>query len=143
MLLKLYISSEAAQTLDDYVKRLKRSHPVRAVVVFGSAAKGGWNHRSDIDVLIVSDSMGTDWFERNLAAQKLSRGRIQAFVVTSDEVESAIESHAYLIWEALHDGVVVFDDGVFETARAALMELMGSGRVARREQGWDLRSTAT
>ncbi|MBD3406288.1 MAG: hypothetical protein GF411_09280 [Candidatus Lokiarchaeota archaeon] len=101
---------------------LTNRYEIQCVVVFGSAAKSGWNYRSDIDLLIVSDDMGSDWYERNLAAQKLSRGKIQSFVVPLDEFRLATQQRRYLIWEALYDGVPIVDNGIFTEAQKLFLE---------------------
>lgn len=133
---KLSISKPHASKLKLFLDALRTSYAVRAVVVFGSAAKGSWNYRSDFDVLIVSDSMGDTWYDRALKAYEVSEGKIQPFVVTSEEFRAAVESRRYILWEALHDGIVVEDDGIFSGMRGLLLGLIADGVIAKRTNGW-------
>ncbi len=138
MHVQLYINEESQAKLSHFVDNLLQSYSVRAIVVFGSAATNRWNYRSDIDVLIVTDSMGNNWFERTLNAYSFSIGKVQPFVVNSQEFESAIENRRYIIWEALYDGIVIRDDGIFLSMRNKLMKLVKDGLLIRRINGWEI-----
>ncbi len=80
--------------------------------------------------------MGKDWFERNLAAQRVVSGGVQVFVLTSSEILSAINDRRYVVWEALHDGLVIFDDGVFTSVRSQFMSMIQRGLIKKRSMGW-------
>ncbi len=133
---KLSIDDSASRKLERFISKLLSKYEVRSIVLFGSAVKGTWNYRSDIDILIVSDSMGNDWHERNLNAQMLSEGKVQPFVIPSDELESAIDNRRYIVWEALYDGVIIKDDGVFADVRRRFLSLIDDGRLIHLDKGW-------
>lgn len=80
--------------------------------------------------------MGNDWHERNLNAQMLSEGKVQPFVIPSDELESAIDNRRYIVWEALYDGVIIKDDGVFADVRRRFLSLIDDGRLIHLDKGW-------
>lgn len=132
----LSLDEKGKKILDEFIHRLTESFDIHAVVVFGSAVKGGWNHRSDIDLLIISDDMGSDWYHRNLAAQQLSKGKIQPFVVTLDDFRLATRNRRYLIWEALYEGIAIVDDGVFSQAQARFRRFISEEHLKKRSNGW-------
>ncbi len=132
----LFVDDKTRERLLLSISRLRESFTIRSAVVFGSSVKACWNYRSDIDLLIVSDSMGKDWFERNLAAQRVVSGGVQVFVLTSSEILSAINDRRYVVWEALHDGLVIFDDGVFTSVRSQFMSMIQRGLIKKRSMGW-------
>lgn len=133
---KLFIDKDSSIKLENFTHKLLNACEIRAIVIFGSAVTGNWNYRSDIDILIMSDAMGDDWFECNLRAYELCEGRVQPFVVNSEEFLTSIEDRRYIIWEALHDGVIVRDDDIFAKMRDRLMSLITEGQLIRLSNGW-------
>ncbi|NHJ15130.1 MAG: nucleotidyltransferase domain-containing protein [Candidatus Thorarchaeota archaeon] len=138
MLEKLSMSDQHKYKLRVFVDAMQKSYKFRAVAIFGSVAKGGWNYRSDLDVLVVSDDMGDTWHERTLRAYEKSEGGVQPFVVTSQEVHTAIQERRYLIWEALYDGIFVCDDGILSEGRKRLLFAINNNIVSKRDNGWTI-----
>ena len=52
--------------LIDFLRKFYSNYLAEFIILFGSSAKGNFNYKSDIDLLIVSDSIQGDYFERIL-----------------------------------------------------------------------------
>lgn len=81
-----------------------------AMIVFGSAARGGWRAgRSDVDVMVVLKDDGRESLERVGHALLLARysARIEAILLREDEVAQAADVFPLLYEEVREDGVVV------------------------------------
>lgn len=122
--------------LDEYIAKL--SHLVRlgAVVVFGSRARGDHWEASDIDLLVISsDFHGKDRLERfDLLLEPWSG--IPALEPTGVTPEEVLGEGHLLLWDALDQGRVLLDDGIFAKARARLHERIAGGELRATPGGW-------
>jgi predicted nucleotidyltransferase len=87
-----------------------------AMIVFGSAARGGWRPgRSDIDVMVVLRDDGHEVLERIGHSLLVARyaARIEAIVLRSDEVASSADVFPLLFDEVREDGVVIHGTSPF------------------------------
>ncbi len=124
--------------LEHFLTKLFGRYEIECVILFGSTVKGKSNYRSDFDVLIISDDMGEDWFERNTNAFKLSIGLVQPFVLTKTEFEMAITNRQMIVWEALADGVIIMDNGMGKTQIDRFNLLIQEEKIKRTNQGWQI-----
>lgn len=124
------------------MEKLLTKYNIDVLILFGSVAKGLDNYRSDIDVLIVSDDMGRDWFERHQNAYSLSIGLIQPFVLTKNQFENAIENRQTIVWEALTDGKLLKDTGIGKLMIQRFNKLIENGEIERMKKGWKINSKA-
>lgn len=91
-----------------FVAALDEDIGLRAAVVFGSVARGDFNDRSDIDVLIVAECLPADAAERQRTVGSPAPGGIEAVVWTPDEWRSrreqgdpvAVDVEAHGVWLA-------------------------------------------
>lgn len=58
----------------------------------------------------LDQDMGQDWFTRHQNAFTLSIGLLQLFL-TPEEFSHAIENRQTLVWEAITDGILLYDPG--------------------------------
>ncbi|MHA1232003.1 MAG: nucleotidyltransferase domain-containing protein [Candidatus Helarchaeota archaeon] len=54
-----------------FLEGLPEKFDIEFVILFGSLIKGNWNHHSNIDFLIVSDSVKRNFFQRLYEIQKI------------------------------------------------------------------------
>lgn len=79
---------------------------VRAVVVFGSVARGDFHDSSDVDVLIVADGLPERVLERN-AVVGLPPPRVEFVAWTPDEWRRERDRGNPIAVEASHHGLVL------------------------------------
>jgi len=110
--------SEREQLVDAarrWAARLDPELEVRAVVVFGSVARGDFNVWSDLDVLVIADHLPLRWSER-LALFGASRPpRLSPLGWTTAELQRQLARGNPIAVEARDHGVVVA--GSAEAAR--------------------------
>ena len=124
--------------VEHFLKQLLAKFKIETVFLFGSLAKGTSNYRSDADLLIVSDDMGNDWFERHKNAFSLSIGFVQPFVISTTEFVNAIENRQTIIWEALADGLLLVDHGLGKKQMEMFHNLIMNGNLKRLPKGWEI-----
>lgn len=54
-MVKKAINTEIINSIEKFIKEIKKKYNVEAIILFGSYAKGTENEDSDIDIAIVSD----------------------------------------------------------------------------------------
>lgn len=110
--------------------------PARAVVLVGSRARGTHWRGSDIDVVVVAesfegmpralriDSLLEPWFDE-LALEPMG--------FTPSET---LDADGLYLWDALADGRVLQDDGIWAEARARVEARIRRGELLRTPGGW-------
>ena len=118
--------------LVDYVVRVvsERLERVEAVIVFSSWARSGGGEWSDLDVLIVADSVrDVEPLDRFTLFPELLARRVEVFPYTFEELESMARRGNPLALSALIEGHVVF-------ASSRVLELASwARRTYRRGRG--------
>jgi hypothetical protein len=90
-----------------YVRRLAARQPVLAAAVVGSVARGDFNVWSDVDVVVVAESLPAGAPERSLLLAKDAPGGVQPIGFTPQELAEARRRGNPLAEEALTEGVVL------------------------------------
>lgn len=89
-------------------KRLKEQYGAKEVILFGSYARGEEREDSDIDLLVISDTM--ERFERQATVRRLIRDikkgiAVSPIVLTSAELEDRQKCGDHFIEEIMHTGI--------------------------------------
>lgn len=122
--------------LDAFTEAMKGIISVEAMVVFGSRATGDNLEGSDYDILVLSpDFERYNRFERIHVLLDCWPGSVALEPVALTPSEFG-EAEGALIWDILHDGLVIHDNGIFERKRASLHERMNSGELTRDANCW-------
>jgi predicted nucleotidyltransferase len=103
-----------------------------AVIVFGSAARGGWRPgRSDVDVMVVLRDDGREVLARIGHPLLVARyaARVEAIVLRADEVAQAADVFPLLYDEVREDGVTLYGESPF-----AALHISDKHRALRVEQ---------
>jgi len=124
--------------LEHFCQQLLEKYHIDVIIIFGSTAKGTNTYRSDFDLIIVTDDMGDDWFIRHQNAMALSIGLVQPFVLTKQEFLNAIENRQTLVWEALVDGIILYDTGIGKEQIQYFQKLLQNGKIKRLDKGWHI-----
>jgi len=117
--------------VEELVDRLRRLIDVEAAIVFGSWARGGGGEWSDVDVLIISDSVSRlSALDRFLLAVEARPPRVDAFLYTFNEVEAMVRRMNPLALSALVEGIpIVVSERVEKLMREARRCFERRGRV--------------
>jgi len=110
--------------------------PLSSVVLFGSRARGDHWETSDIDLLVISAAFqGLSSGERIDLLLEAWPGipALEPFGVTADEAEG---EGWLLLWDALHQGIALEDDGAFQKARENLLARIADGGLTPTAHGW-------
>ena len=108
---------EAIQTALGYVQKLKEALGSLSGVLYGSFARGDFNLGSDIDVLIISDSLPQHPLERMELLYRTIEGGIEPKGYSRIEFIRMLENNNPTALDALREGVVLWDDGFLKTLK--------------------------
>ena len=128
-----------AENLKKFVERVlsERGDEIAFIVVFGSAAKGKWTVRSDLDVFIgLSVDDGLRLIDRIGQFADLAEGNLEVFPYARSEWKRMFDGLHPLLLEVLEDGIVLFDKGDFAAMRETFRKWRSDGLVIRNPFGW-------
>jgi len=122
-------SSSIPEELQEVVERLKRVLRVRAVILFGSRARGDWGPWSDYDLLIVADfdEPYLERIKRVLDILADVRLPIEPHPYTLEEAMNMLQRGNPLIVDALEEGIVLYRGPEFEKIERLYHELKRRG----------------
>lgn len=101
----------------ELLERLSGELPILAAAVVGSVARGDFNVWSDVDVVVVSDSLPPRAPDRGALLAKHAPARVQAVGFTPKEFERACSKKNALAIEALERGLVLSGEDFFASRR--------------------------
>ena len=122
--------------LEEYTQKVGQKVHLHSAVLFGSRARGDHWENSDIDLLLISpDFHGLNSGQRIDLLLQFWPGvpALEPFGVTPAECEGP---GWLLLWDALHQGRVLEDDGTFRRAREKLMHRISTGALTPTRDGW-------
>jgi predicted nucleotidyltransferase len=105
---------EAIQIASDYAQRLEKAIGSLTGVLYGSFARGDFNLGSDIDVLIISNSLPEGFFKRIELLYHYVQGMIEPKGYTQTEFLNMLHSNNPLAIDALKNGEILLDNGFWQ-----------------------------
>lgn len=105
-MVKRTINKEILNSINEFIKEIKKHYNVTAIILFGSYAKGTENENSDIDIAIVSDDF-EDVYEcmANLMGMTWDiDARIEPHPIKKKDFD---EESDYFIKEVINTGIKV------------------------------------
>lgn len=108
---------------------------LKAVVLFGSRARGGSREDRDHDVFLVADGLADKYLPRQREVQSAIRDiplRINTISKTPEEVASNLTP---LMLEVCVDGVTLFGEDYFEPIRKKALEVLEESGLKRKRVG--------
>lgn len=125
---------------------------MRSIVLFGSLARGEEKKRSDIDLIVVSNSFPDNYSarldllrpimqgaqRRESYAELVSKGYRLTFSPVPYKPEDLIDTPPLLL-DVVEDGVILYDDGLMARKLSELkgkLRALGSKRVRTRSGMW-------
>jgi uncharacterized protein len=101
-----------------YVDRLHARIPLVAAAVAGSVARGDFNVWSDVDVVVVAETLPERMPERAALLNADAPGGVQAVGYTPDEFDLALRRGNPLAVESVATGVVLRGEAFFQGRKA-------------------------
>lgn len=114
----------------------RKGDRILSIVLFGSMAKGNYTKYSDYDLLIIVSREELSFKDRLYEYSLPSDGWVEPLIYTEKEVEFMLRSLHPLILEALKDGLVIYDRGMWNQLKVRFNELLERGTVIPKEGGW-------
>jgi len=131
--------SARAEYIKSYVERVVEAERPVGIVVFGSTAKGEEVEGSDIDVLVIYDGE-VDYMEKSLIPRELDDScMVEPSPYSYDQAGKMVEEVNPFVFDALEDGVVVYDrEGKVRELLRLKEEVSLRLGVVRTERGWEV-----
>ncbi|MHA1805217.1 MAG: HEPN domain-containing protein [Promethearchaeota archaeon] len=107
---KILIKHPKKDNLIDFLNAFFSSFSAEFIILFGSSAKGNYNYRSDLDLLIISDMITGNYFDRLYKLQKISPGGIDFFIYNKAEFDQMVKNYHLIALEALSEGIILYDN---------------------------------
>ncbi len=115
------MKTEIISELTDVLKQ-KFSQDLLSIVLFGSVVKGSFTSTSDIDVLVVCETLIKDWRTRDKMTLELTEDielkyatSIHMALVSKDEISHSIESVSPLMLEIYEANEIIYEKDNFFT----------------------------
>jgi predicted nucleotidyltransferase len=110
-------------------KLVSQLRGVKAVILFGSRARGDWGPWSDVDLLVIADfeERYLDRLSRILELLSDVKLPIEPHPYTLEEAAAMLRKGNPLLVDALEEGVVLFSTSELEELRGLLDEMKKRG----------------
>ena len=120
----------AQRVASEYVRRVREQLGPLTGVLYGSFARGDFNLGSDIDVLIVCDSLPINPLARSELLYRFVRGGIEPKGYTTAEFARMLASNNATAVDACEHGITLWHEGLLSAAmRLASRSAANRGRV--------------
>ncbi|TXT59735.1 MAG: putative Nucleotidyltransferase [Promethearchaeota archaeon] len=124
--------------LIEFLKKFYSKYQAEFIILFGSSAKGYFNYRSDIDLLIVSDSIEGDYFEKLRKMYDISSDGIDFFVYNIDKFDEMVKEFHPITLEALYNGILLYDKGMGKKYKKRVKKLLENDTIRRSKNSWTI-----
>ncbi|MEM3891678.1 MAG: nucleotidyltransferase domain-containing protein [Nitrososphaerales archaeon] len=140
-MLKVSVPIPYRQAVERYVKKLIRRIKPRAIILYGSVARGRQGVGSDIDILVISEHLPSNFLERLKTLFELnnSTAPIEAVAYTPQEFQHmTVKTHLTAL-SAFEEGMILYDDGFFQQQKERYNQIKNDINLVRVEGGWERR----
>lgn len=96
------------KAFEDYIEKLKMKINIKAVILFGSQARGKPGTRSDYDIFVISDDLPLDFHKRLTLLFEEKPGFVDVLGFREDEIMDII--HRHFILKAIMEGRTIYGD---------------------------------
>jgi predicted nucleotidyltransferase len=103
--------NEVLDELRKYASDKSKDHGTKAIILFGSLAKGTYTGTSDADILIIADDVPAKFLDRYtlFASASLSLD-VEPRVYTAEEFSGMISHRDFIAIDALKNGIPLFGE---------------------------------
>ncbi|MEJ2250490.1 MAG: nucleotidyltransferase domain-containing protein [Candidatus Lokiarchaeota archaeon] len=78
------------ENLTKFLQNFYSNYSAEFILLFGSSAKGNFNYKSDIDLLIVSNSIEGNYFEKLKKMFDISPGGIDLYIYSLEDFDRMV-----------------------------------------------------
>ncbi|MHA1834409.1 MAG: nucleotidyltransferase domain-containing protein [Candidatus Baldrarchaeia archaeon] len=121
--------------LKRWLKEVSQRTTLKMVIAFGSRVKGKAKPWSDLDLLVVVKKAPKGlarWLNFRVPGCEVIEPRVYA----EDEFFKALKELDLTILEALHHGILIFDDGFYKKAFEEFSKVVEKWELRREKIGW-------
>jgi hypothetical protein len=111
---------EAIKLAQGYVDKISEAISLVSAILYGSFARGDFNLSSDIDVLIISDSLPSNPLARLELLYQFAFASIEPKAYTTKEFISLLKDGNLIIVDALKTGIILIDHGFLSKLKRTL-----------------------
>lgn len=126
------------KNLREFLENFFNLYSAEFIILFGSSAKGKFNYRSDLDLLIVTNSLKEDYFDRLYQIQLITSGGIDFFLYTPTEFEIMITNYHLIAIESISTGIIIYDKGKGKKYKKYINNLLEKNKIQKLKQGWKI-----
>jgi len=133
------------ERLSTYIEKiLEQPMKIEGILLFGSLVREeavvNQDYMSDIDLIIISNDLPEDLWERNEKIHELTADfseNIQAIWWTHEEMIKFVEKKFYLILDALDEGKILYDpNNILRELKRKLFEDLKKKHVIKKDLYW-------
>jgi len=122
------------------IRNLKEIEIV-AIALFGSSAKLGEYTGSDVDLLVVADSISEDLIQRIPDIIKIKKALniglpLDILLVSRDECQSNFRNHNPLYLDIVFDAKIIYDSGFLDNLIKETRNYIDSNNIRRDNDSW-------
>ena len=114
---------------------IAKKKKAKAVILFGSRAKGEYTEESDCDICLIADDLPYDLFRRRYLAPSGFRF-LSVFGFHPQEFLDMLEDANLFILDILEEGITLYDNGFLREAQIRGKEVIEKHHLRKEEKGW-------
>lgn len=135
------VYEEVVNSLKKLISQKSDTLKPKLVILYGSFVRGDWHQGSDLDVLLISDSVPTNFKDRwDLFYDVVMGFPIEPHIYTTKEFEEMLTHGRMTVLDALTEGETLYaDDEYLKKTTETLREVMRRLKPKKTKIGWELK----
>lgn len=135
MLPRERLAAESKEATNLFVEHARPYQP-RAIILFGSYARGDFTESSDIDLCLIADKMPEDELARRTAVDMPRVPKVRAIGFFPEEFLEYLRGMRFLAFDIVAEGTVIYDDGFYQKIRETFDEVVKTHGIRKLKHGW-------
>jgi len=119
-------------------KNLNENLKPECVILYGSFARGDFNERSDIDIIVISSKLPKNFYERLILLYELIEAKeaIDMFGYTPNEFTHMLEKRHCTSLFAMDEGVPLFGKNYFNDLKEIYNQITKKFQLTKTSSAW-------
>ncbi len=110
------LKAELQEATRLFVEYAKPFQP-KAIILFGSYARGDFTESSDIDLCLIAERMPEDEQSRRFLPEMPRIPKVRAIGFSPEEFLAYLRELRFLVFDMVADGIAIYDDGIYKKIR--------------------------